>query len=65
LTLYAANQSSRQKWLEFIDAAQKRLRARADFLNSTIISSNFFAAHNKVNCVAPFGMSPSAHRLTV
>jgi hypothetical protein len=55
LTLYAANQAARQKWLEFIDAAQQRLRARADFLNTTIISSNFFTAGNKVNCVAPFG----------
>ncbi|KAL2017052.1 hypothetical protein VTK56DRAFT_2625 [Thermocarpiscus australiensis] len=54
LTLYAANQSGRQKWLEFIDAAQQRLRARADFLNTTVISSGFFSGLNKVNCVAPF-----------
>ncbi|AEO65224.1 4daa57b4-df88-424a-bd71-ac98bf835f26 [Thermothielavioides terrestris] len=54
LTLYAANQSGRQKWLEKIDSAQQRLRARADFLNTTIISSGFFTGTNKVNCVAPF-----------
>ncbi|KAJ4298645.1 RHO1 GDP-GTP exchange protein 2 [Collariella sp. IMI 366227] len=54
VTLYASNQSGRQKWLEFIDAAQQRLRARADFLNMTVISSNFFTGQNKVNCVAPF-----------
>lgn len=54
LTLYAANQSARQKWLEFIDTAQQRLRARADFLNTTVISSGFFSGQNKVNCVAPF-----------
>jgi hypothetical protein len=45
----------RQKWLEFIDAAQQRLRARADFLNTTLLSSGFFMGQNKVNCVAPFG----------
>jgi hypothetical protein len=55
LTLYASNQSGRQKWLELIDSAQQRLRARADFLNTTVISSGFFTGTNKVNCVAPFG----------
>ncbi|KAK3310825.1 CNH domain-containing protein [Chaetomium strumarium] len=54
LTLYASNQSGRQKWLELIDSAQQRLRARADFLNTTVISSGFFTGTNKVNCVAPF-----------
>jgi hypothetical protein len=54
LTLYASNQAARQKWLEYIDAAQTKLRAHADFFNTTIISSNFFTAVNKVNCVAPF-----------
>ena len=37
LTLYAANQAARKKWLEFIDNAQQRLRARADFFNTTVI----------------------------
>lgn len=55
LTLYAANQASRKKWLEFIDNAQERLRARADFFNTTVISSNFFVSTNRVNCVVPFG----------
>ncbi|AEO54767.1 hypothetical protein MYCTH_2297751 [Thermothelomyces thermophilus ATCC 42464] len=54
LTLYASNQSGRQKWLEVIDNAQQKLRARADFLNTTVITSGFFAGTNKVNCVAPF-----------
>ncbi|EON99598.1 putative rho guanyl nucleotide exchange factor protein [Phaeoacremonium minimum UCRPA7] len=54
LTLYATTQTGRQKWLEYIDTAQQKLRARADFLNTTPISSNFFTATNKVNCVAPF-----------
>ncbi|KAK3336141.1 CNH domain-containing protein [Cercophora scortea] len=54
LTLYATTQSARQRWLEQIDNCQQRLRARADFLNTTIISSGFFTGQNKVNCVAPF-----------
>lgn len=53
LTLYAANQAARQKWLEHIDAAQQKLRAKADFLNTTVLSSGFFTATNKVNCMAP------------
>jgi RHO1 GDP-GTP exchange protein 1/2 len=57
LTLYASNQAARKKWLEFIDNAQQRLRARADFFNTTVISSNFFVATNQVYCVAPYGMS--------
>ncbi|KAL1851627.1 RHO1 GDP-GTP exchange protein 2 [Diaporthe australafricana] len=54
LTLYASTQTGRQKWLEFIDAAQQKLRARVDFLNTTMISQAFFTGVNKVNCVAPF-----------
>lgn len=55
LTLFASNQSARKKWLEFIDTAQAKLRARGDFFNTTIVSSNFFTSTNRVNCVAPFG----------
>ncbi|EAQ89752.1 conserved hypothetical protein [Chaetomium globosum CBS 148.51] len=54
LTLYASNQLGRQKLLEAIDNVQQRLRARADFLNTTVITSGFFSGTNKVNCVAPF-----------
>ncbi|KJZ75946.1 hypothetical protein HIM_04770 [Hirsutella minnesotensis 3608] len=54
LTLYAANQAARKKWLEFIDNAQQRLRGRADFFNTTIISNNFFVGTNQVRCVTPF-----------
>ncbi|KAJ4134485.1 RHO1 GDP-GTP exchange protein 2 [Fusarium oxysporum] len=54
LTLYASNQAARQKWLEFIHTAQERLRSRADFFNTTVISSKFFAGTNRVNCVTPF-----------
>jgi hypothetical protein len=55
LTLFASNQATRQKWLEFIHTAQERLRSRADFFNTTVISSRFFAGTNRVNCVTPFG----------
>ncbi|KAL6902865.1 CNH domain-containing protein [Trichoderma evansii] len=54
LTLYASNQAARKKWLEHIDASQQRLRARADFFTTNIISSNFFVGTNQVNCVSPF-----------
>ncbi|KAG6029622.1 hypothetical protein E4U41_000307 [Claviceps citrina] len=54
LSLYASNQAARKKWLEFIDNAQQRLRSRADFFNTTIISSNFFVGTNQINCVTPF-----------
>lgn len=55
LTVYASNQAARKKWLEYIDSAQQRLRARADFFNTTVISSNFFVGTNHINCVTPFG----------
>lgn len=61
LTLYASNQAARKKWLEFIDNAQQRLRARADFFNTTTISSNFFVGTNQVNCVTPFGKLTPTH----
>lgn len=54
LTLYASNQAARQKWLEKIHAAQQRLRARADFFDTNILSAGFFTSTNKVNCVTPF-----------
>jgi hypothetical protein len=59
LTLYASTQTGRQKWLEYIDAAQQKLRARVDFLNTTLISHGFFTGTNKVNCVAPYGKQAS------
>ncbi|KXJ93894.1 CNH domain-domain-containing protein [Microdochium bolleyi] len=52
--LYASNQSARKKWLEYIDTAQQRLRARADFFNVNTLSSGFFQAGNFVNTVTPF-----------
>ncbi|KAI0476078.1 CNH domain-containing protein [Xylariaceae sp. FL0804] len=52
--LHAPNQMSRKKWLEYIDAAQQRLRSRADFFNVNNLSTNFFMAGNLVNAVTPF-----------
>ncbi|KAJ2903373.1 hypothetical protein MKZ38_010038 [Zalerion maritima] len=54
LTLYASNQAARQKWLEYIDSAQKRLRSRADFFDTSILTAGFFTSTNKVQCVTPF-----------
>ncbi|CAH0039211.1 unnamed protein product [Clonostachys solani] len=54
LTVYASNQAARKKWLEFIDNAQQRLRARADFFNTTPMSTNFFSGANHVNCSTPY-----------
>ncbi|KAI1434140.1 CNH domain-containing protein [Xylaria sp. CBS 124048] len=51
--LYASNQSARQKWLEFIDTAQQRLRARASFFNVNTLSQDFFQVGNLVNAVTP------------
>ncbi|KAI1825852.1 CNH domain-containing protein [Xylaria intraflava] len=52
--VYASNQSARQKWLEFIDAAQQRLRARAGFFNVNTLSQDFFQVGNLVNTVTPY-----------
>jgi len=57
VTMYASNQSARQKWLEFIDEAMQKLRARADFLNTTVLSHSFFGGStgaNRVNCATPY-----------
>ena len=54
LTLHAPTQAVRQKWMECIGDQQTILRRRGDFYNRNILSSNFFSASNKVNCVAPF-----------
>jgi hypothetical protein len=56
LTLYANSQSARMKWFEHIGAQQQLLRKRGDFYNNSPITSTFFTATNRVNCVAPFGM---------
>ncbi|EMR69667.1 putative rho guanyl nucleotide exchange factor protein [Eutypa lata UCREL1] len=52
--LYASNQAARKKWLEYIDSAQQRLRARADFFNVNTLSNSFFQTGNSVNAVTPF-----------
>ncbi|KAI2632895.1 CNH domain-containing protein [Xylaria nigripes] len=51
--VYASNQSARQKWLEYIDTAQQRLRARASFFNVNTLSQDFFQVGNTVNAVTP------------
>lgn len=59
LTLYANTAGSRNKWMEFIGDQQAILRKRGDFYNRSVLSSSFFSANNRVNCVAPFGTSHS------
>ncbi|CAG8958638.1 hypothetical protein HYFRA_00009955 [Hymenoscyphus fraxineus] len=54
ITLYAGTAGSRNKWMEFIGDQQTILRKRGDFYNRSILSSSFFSANNRVNCVAPF-----------
>ncbi|KAH9213834.1 CNH domain-containing protein [Leptodontidium sp. 2 PMI_412] len=54
LTLFAGTQGSRNKWMEHIGEQQAILRKRGDFYNRSILSSGFFSAINRVNCVAPF-----------
>ena len=61
LTLYANTQGARMKWMEHIGDQQLILRKRGDFYNRSILSSAFFSAANRVNCVAPFGMHTISH----
>jgi hypothetical protein len=55
LTLYANTQGARMKWMEHIGEQQATLRKRGDFYNKSVLSSAFFSAANRVNCVAPYG----------
>lgn len=55
LTLYASTNGNRKKWMELIGDQQTLLRSRGNFYNKSNISSGFFSAANRVNCVAPFG----------
>lgn len=63
LTLYSMTPGGRSKWMEFIGEQQAILRKRGDFYNRNVLSSGFFSSVNRVNCVAPFGMSPLVHPL--
>ena len=55
LTLYANSPGARKKWMEHIGEQQAILRKRGDIYNRSVLSSSFFSASNRVNCVAPFG----------
>lgn len=54
ITLYASTPGGRKKWLETIGAQQQLLQKKGDFYNKNEISTGFFTASNRVNCVAPF-----------
>ena len=57
LTLYAATQVQRRKWIEFIEAQQKTLRTRSSFFTKTILSDRYFNYAHRVNCLVPIGES--------
>lgn len=53
LTLYAATQVQRRKWIEFIEAQQKTLRSRSSFFTKTILCDRYFNYAHRVNCLVP------------
>jgi len=53
ITLYAHSQVSRRKWMEHIEAQQRKIRERSNFFSKTNICDNFFTSANKVNCLVP------------
>jgi RHO1 GDP-GTP exchange protein 1/2 len=55
ITLYAHSQVSRRKWMEHIEAQQRKIRERSNFFSKTNICDNFFTSANKVNCLVPIG----------
>lgn len=55
LTLYAGTPGGRKKWMELIGGQQELLATKGNFYNQNEISTGFFSAVNRVNCVAPFG----------
>lgn len=57
LTLYASTPGGRKKWMELIGGQQQLLATKGNFYNQNEISTRFFSAVNRVNCVAPFGES--------
>jgi hypothetical protein len=56
ITLYAHSQVSRRKWMEHIEAQQRKIRERSNFFTKTNICDNFFTSSNKVNCLVPTGL---------
>ncbi|KAK2598902.1 RHO1 GDP-GTP exchange protein 2 [Conoideocrella luteorostrata] len=54
LTLYATNLAARDRWLGLIEKAQRRLRARADFFTTAILSSNIFEGMWRINSLTPY-----------
>ncbi|KAF9894545.1 RHO1 GDP-GTP exchange protein 2 [Aspergillus nanangensis] len=53
-TLYATSPTQRRKFIEMVEEQQRKLRERnSNFYNKTILSTNFFTAINRVNCLVP------------
>lgn len=57
LTLYAATQVQRRKWMEHIEAQQSALAKRSNFYKNTVLCDRFFTVANRVNCLVPIGTS--------
>ena len=56
-TLYATSTTQRKKFIELVEAQQRKLRERnSNFYNKNILCTNFFSASNRVNCLVPVGM---------
>ncbi|ODV90136.1 hypothetical protein CANCADRAFT_26059 [Tortispora caseinolytica NRRL Y-17796] len=54
LTLYAPTFVSQKKWMEHIEAQQKKLRERSGVYAKHILSASFFDSQERVNCAIPF-----------
>ncbi|KAF2454024.1 Rho1 guanine nucleotide exchange factor 1 [Lineolata rhizophorae] len=53
LTLYCQTQIQQQKWLEHIEAQQRKVRERSNFFTKTILNEGFFTQQMRVNCCVP------------
>ncbi|TKA64258.1 hypothetical protein B0A49_05871 [Cryomyces minteri] len=53
LTLYCTTQIQRRKWMEHIEAQQRKVRERSNIYTKTILNEGFFTATIRVNCCVP------------
>lgn len=56
ITLFATSMHQRTKFVDLVEQQQRKLRERnSNFYSKTILSSKFFSASNRVNCLVPIG----------
>lgn len=54
LSLFASSHTQRKKFIEMVEAEQRKLRERSsNFYTKTILCESFFTASNRVNCLVP------------